>query len=113
MDQDKLEGFRGALTEELALVDRQLADHGVAEDGIDVGVDDGFADSAQASAERSEIVGAIQQLIAHRAEVAAALERIDAGTYGICESCGRPIDIERLEALPSVRLCVTCKAARS
>ena len=113
MDQDKLEGFRATLGAELALVDRQLADHGVAEDGVEVGLDDGFADSAQASAERSEIVGAIQQLVAHRAEVTSALERIDAGTYGICEKCGRPIDIERLEALPSVGLCVTCKAAGS
>lgn len=113
MDRDKLDEFRAKLTDELALADRQLADHGVAEGGVEVGVDDGFADSAQASAERSEIVGAIQQLVAQRAEITSALERIDAGTYGICENCGRPIGIERLEALPSVRLCVSCKAARS
>ena len=38
-------------------------------------------------------------------EIEAALERIDAGTYGICETCGRPIEPERLEHLPWTREC--------
>ncbi len=43
-------------------------------------------------------------------EIDAALSKIDAGTYGICESCGRTIPRARLEALPHARLCVTCKS---
>ncbi|MEW6297717.1 MAG: TraR/DksA family transcriptional regulator [Thermodesulfobacteriota bacterium] len=39
-----------------------------------------------------------------------ALERIDAGTYGICEMCEEEIAPERLEALPFTRLCVTCQS---
>ncbi|WP_433030613.1 TraR/DksA C4-type zinc finger protein [Actinomycetospora sp. CA-053990] len=31
-----------------------------------------------------------------------------AGTYGVCERCGRPIAPERLEARPAARTCVTC-----
>ncbi|GAA1784741.1 TraR/DksA family transcriptional regulator [Nostocoides veronense] len=38
-----------------------------------------------------------------------ALERIDDGTYGICESCGQPIGKLRLEAAPRATLCVPCK----
>jgi DnaK suppressor protein len=38
-----------------------------------------------------------------------ALARIDAGTYGICESCGQPIGKARLQAFPRATLCVTCK----
>ena len=38
-----------------------------------------------------------------------ALGRIDAGTYGICESCGQPIGKARLQAFPQATLCVTCK----
>ena len=38
-----------------------------------------------------------------------ALARIDAGSYGVCESCGQPIGKERLMAFPRAVLCVTCK----
>jgi RNA polymerase-binding protein DksA len=38
-----------------------------------------------------------------------ALRKIDEGTYGTCERCGRPIAPERLEALPYAELCIDCK----
>jgi DnaK suppressor protein len=38
-----------------------------------------------------------------------ALNRIDAGSYGVCESCGQPIGKARLMAFPRAVLCVTCK----
>ncbi len=38
-----------------------------------------------------------------------AIEKIEAGTYGICELCGEPIDRERLEEVPYVRYCVDCQ----
>lgn len=38
-----------------------------------------------------------------------ALERIEEGTYGICEECQEPIGIERLKALPFTPLCINCK----
>jgi len=38
-----------------------------------------------------------------------AIARIDAGTYGVCESCHQPIGKERLQAFPRATLCVTCK----
>jgi RNA polymerase-binding protein DksA len=39
----------------------------------------------------------------------AALRRIEDGTYGICRTCGEPIDPERLEALPWTTQCIDCK----
>jgi RNA polymerase-binding protein DksA len=39
----------------------------------------------------------------------AALQRIENGTYGICRSCGQPIDPERLEALPWTTQDIDCK----
>ena len=38
-----------------------------------------------------------------------SLRKIDEGTYGTCERCGKPIDEERLEALPYAELCIDCK----
>jgi DnaK suppressor protein len=44
----------------------------------------------------------------HLAAIDAALERLAAGTYGACTSCGQPINPERLEALPWTALCIDC-----
>jgi RNA polymerase-binding protein DksA len=46
--------------------------------------------------------------------VEAALRALDGGTYGICTSCGLPIAVERLEAIPWVPTCIDCarKAGR-
>jgi RNA polymerase-binding protein DksA len=38
-----------------------------------------------------------------------ALRKIESGTYGVCERCGKPISEERLEALPWAELCIDCK----
>jgi DnaK suppressor protein len=48
---------------------------------------------------------------ARLAELDDALRRFDDGTYGLCEQCGEPIPIVRLEALPHVRLCLRCQRA--
>jgi RNA polymerase-binding protein DksA len=45
----------------------------------------------------------------HLSHIEGALNRIEAGTYGICTNCGRPIGVERLEAMPWVTLCIDCK----
>jgi DnaK suppressor protein len=60
--------------------------------------------------ERSQIGALVQQVRHHLAEVDAALARVDAGTYGVCERCGRAIGEPRLEALPAARTCIACAA---
>jgi len=42
-------------------------------------------------------------------KIKSALERIDAGDFGICEMCGDDIGEERLEARPVTTLCISCK----
>ncbi|NVM20400.1 MAG: RNA polymerase-binding protein DksA [Desulfobacterales bacterium] len=43
------------------------------------------------------------------AKIREAIERIDNGTYGICESCGEEISIKRLKARPVTTQCIECK----
>jgi len=45
-------------------------------------------------------------------EVEHALQKYEAGTYGLCDSCGRAIEQARLEAIPQASLCLSCKASR-
>ena len=44
-------------------------------------------------------------------EITAAEARLAAGTYGVCEGCGRFITVARLRALPVARLCLACEVA--
>ena len=60
--------------------------------------------------EQDRDLGLAEQASAEIAEIDRALERLDAGTYGTCESCGRRISRERLRALPFAALCTSCKA---
>jgi len=46
------------------------------------------------------------------ADIDAALQRIEEGTYGICTSCGKQISEERLEARPWATLCIDCQRER-
>jgi len=47
------------------------------------------------------------------ADVEHALHKFEEGTYGLCDSCGQPIDPDRLEALPQANLCLKCKAQQA
>lgn len=51
------------------------------------------------------------RLVARRrlAQAEMALARLEAGSYGVCQVCRHPIDVERLEVLPSAVLCVECQ----
>lgn len=48
----------------------------------------------------------------HVQRIEHALERMDDGTYGVCEGCSAAIPLERLRALPHSTLCVDCAAQR-
>jgi RNA polymerase-binding transcription factor DksA len=45
-------------------------------------------------------------------DIQAALDRLAAGSYGICEGCGQPIAAERLRQVPAIRWCPSCQADR-
>jgi len=46
-------------------------------------------------------------------EVEHALQKYEAGTYGLCDSCGQTIEKDRLEAIPQASLCLSCKTQRA
>src|SRR3972149_4591491 len=96
-----LEAERRRLTEELEAMQEHQPEleHQV---GLDLtgSYDEDFADVAGDTFEREKGL-ALQSR---------PLARMDDGTYGICENCGRPIHPARLRAIPYAKLCIDCKA---
>jgi DnaK suppressor protein len=68
----------------------------------------GQGDSMNVERERDLALSA--QAMASVEEIDRALEKIELGTYGVCEKCGDKIPRERLKALPYAALCVKCKS---
>ena len=111
MNKERLKHFRSLLEEQLRQHDGQVRDK--QEEAREMNADDGVKDSAD---------GALQdanQELAFRlgeresqtvADIDEALRRMDEGTYGDCERCGKPIDERRLEAIPSARFDAACQS---
>jgi DnaK suppressor protein len=55
-------------------------------------------------------VGTVLEVDLERTE--RALAKLDEGTYGLCDACGKPIAPKRLQAMPNVVLCIECAAAQ-
>lgn len=58
--------------------------------------------------ERAQLAATIDMTRARLADLEHALELLNAGAYGRCETCGREISAERLAARPSARTCIEC-----
>ncbi len=68
------------------------------------------AEQATETMERELDLGVLQSVESELTEVQAALARLDGGTYGTCEVCGKEIADGRLEAMPAARYCVEDQA---
>lgn len=71
-----------------------------------------IGDGTTEAVERINQTGAAKQIAAILGDVERAIDKLDAGTYGICDRCGTLIPQDRLAARPWSVLCVDCSAAR-
>lgn len=69
-------------------------------------------DVSVATAARDERASMVRLHRQRLADIEAAIERIDQGTWGECSSCGKPISKARLQALPMTQVCVECASKR-
>ena len=100
----RLQGEIDELNAEVARSESQIASGDISDSAGD--------DQADAGAKTYEREREIALTLNARDLVAQnerAVARIDAGTYGVCESCHKPIGKERLLAFPRATLCVSCK----
>jgi len=70
-------------------------------------------EEATETAELENRMALEKRILDQLAGVKNALKKFEKGTYGLCESCGKPIDPARLEALPQAMLCMSCKATQA
>lgn len=68
-----------------------------------------LADLASDSFQQEVAVGLLQNEQQILGAISEALDRLDAGTYGTCDRCGKKIPAERLDAIPYARRCVSCE----
>ncbi len=109
MDQNDLQYFRNQL--ESMLEEIQQKGQSTIEDMS--GTSQVYADPADRASQESDQFFTLRLRDRDRKlinKINAALERIDDGTYGICEMCGEDISIPRLKARPVTTLCIQCKS---
>ncbi len=111
VDEAKMKELRAALEEQRAHLHKEITELGGDPDSLDaeIDVERGFADSAHSTAERARVLSVMKALRANLRWVNRALTKMELGTYGVCERCGQPIAVERLEVLPWAILCIDCK----
>lgn len=73
---------------------------------------DQLGEGASLTSEHEKSLALVHNLRGLSAAVRHALEKLDKGTYGICDDCGKPIAAERLAAIPYATLCISCKSKR-
>ena len=77
----------------------------------EAGFDEEYADAGSATFEREKDLSLVNNLRDLLDKIDKAMAKIDEGTYGLCDRCGKPIEKARLKALPYANLCLKDKQA--
>jgi RNA polymerase-binding protein DksA len=107
-----LQAYRKRLEGELAELNGQRRDleeatgASLSEASGEVAFDEEYADAGSYTFERERDLSLVDNVNDLIEKVEHALARIDDGSYGRCEACGKPIEAERLDALPYTTLCL-------
>jgi DnaK suppressor protein len=104
---DPLGEERAAALAQIAALTREF-DEVVAASKASNADDEHDPEGATIAFERQQVVALLDQARRRLADVEAAVRDVEAGIYGICETCGRPIAAERLAARPAARTCIDC-----
>jgi|SRR4051794_9142704 DnaK suppressor protein len=110
MNKQKLEYFRKLLLEQR----RQATEDLRADNSTALESDDGVEDAGEMSQldlNRFTAFNLADRQVHLIEEIDEALQRIEDGTYGECVPCGKPLDEDRLKAMPTAKYDVACQAA--
>jgi len=108
--RSRLEAERKRLAEELEQLEASASSTNERREGSPFGKREEEATEALELEKRVVLEKRIKE---QTAGVEHALHKFEEGTYGFCDSCGQPIDPERLEAIPAASLCIKCKTQQA
>ncbi len=108
--RSRLESEQKRLNEQLEQLKASIRPAGERREGSPFGKRE---EEATESLELEKRLALEQRVREQLAGVEHALHKFEGETYGLCESCGQPIDPARLEALPQAKLCMSCKALQT
>ena len=111
--RERLLTERAELESQLATLEENTFAASQSEMTGEVAFDDETADAGTATFERERDLSIENNIRDLLAKIDRALQRMDAGTYGICDRCGKPIEKARVKALPYVDLCIKDAQAQS
>ncbi len=101
-----LETERTELQSQLEEIETSTFSQAQSELSGEMGFDDEYADAGTATFERERDLSLENNVRDLLGKIEKALSRMDEGTYGVCERCGKPIEKARLKALPYATLCI-------
>ncbi len=112
--RERLGTERGELQEQLETLEENTFAASQSDMSGEVAFDDETADAGTATFERERDLSIENNVRDLMAKIDRALRRMDAGTYGLCDRCGKPIEKARIKALPYAELCIKdAQAAQS
>jgi RNA polymerase-binding protein DksA len=104
---------RQELEEQLATLEENTFSASQSDMSGEVAFDDETADAGTATFERERDLSIENNVRDLLSKIDRAMRRMDAGTYGLCDRCGKPIEKARIKALPYVDLCIKDAQAQS
>jgi RNA polymerase-binding protein DksA len=110
---DRLVDERNELRTQLLTIEEDTFAATQSDSSGDVGLDDESADAGTATFEREKDLSIENNVRDLLQKIERALKRIEAGTYGVCDRCGKQIEKARIKALPYVDLCIKDAQAQS
>lgn len=114
MDDDRIPDLPAHIDQTVARIDALSAEF----DDIVAATEDANSDDehdpegSTIAFERSRVATLMREARSHLGDLQRAQERVEAGTFGVCEECGAAIPSERLMARPTARTCVHCASSR-
>lgn len=108
--RQELEDRRAEIESDVSYMAKEMRSIGVEQDDENGSLGNHIAEDGSSVSEAERIVTITEDFQQILAQINSALERMNEGTYGTCQRCGKPVGEDRIEAFPYVAFCIECQS---